>query len=221
MIDFARLREQMVETQLIPRGIKDVRVLDAMRTIPRHLFVPRVMQQHAYEDRPLPIGKQQTISQPFIVAYMAEAASVPAEGARVLELGTGSGYGAAILSCLAEHVETVEIIEEHANHARDVLDAVGIDNVHVHHADGMYGWESGGPYDAIVVTAAPIFVPPMLKEQLAVGGRMVIPVGDARDMKMLLITRSTEGFEERATFAVRFVPMTGAISEGNTNGFLG
>ena len=201
----ARERARMVAEQLRARGIRDRRVLAAMARVPRHQFVPAPYRELAYADHPLPIGFEQTISQPYIVAYMTEVARV-SPGERVLEIGTGSGYQAAILAELAREVYTVEIVPELASRARTQLGALGYTNVHVRTGDGYAGWREHAPYHAIVVTAAPDHVPPALVEQLAVGGRMVIPVG-AGEQEMRVISKTARGVVEQTTIPVRFVPL--------------
>lgn len=196
----------MVRTQIEARGISDPRVLAAMRSVPRHEFVPEHLRAQAYEDRPLPIGEDQTISQPFVVAAMTDLARVEPT-ARVLEVGTGSGYQAAVLATLAAEVYTIEIIPGLAARAEQTLRRLGFDNIVFRVGDGHAGWPEAAPFDAIVVTAAPAEVPQALLDQLAVGGRLVIPVGDA-DQELLEITRSPTGFRRRSVFPVRFVPMT-------------
>lgn len=196
----------MVRTQIEARGISDPRVLAAMRSAPRHEFVPEHLRAQAYEDRPLPIGEDQTISQPFVVAAMTDLARVEPT-ARVLEVGTGSGYQAAVLATLAAEVYTIEIIPGLAARAEQTLRRLGFDNIVFRVGDGHAGWPEAAPFDAIVVTAAPAEVPQALLDQLAVGGRLVIPVGDA-DQELLEITRSPTGFRRRSVFPVRFVPMT-------------
>ena len=198
-------RGRMVDQQLRARGISDRSVLDAMARVPRHRFVPAPLQHLAYEDHPLPIGFDQTISQPYIVAYMTEAAAVE-PGDKVLEIGTGSGYQAAILGELAREVHTVEIVPELAERARAQLSLMGYANVHVRTGDGYEGWPEHAPFDAIVVTAAPDHVPPALVEQLAVGARMVIPVGRG-DQQMRVITKTARGMIDERTIPVRFVPL--------------
>ncbi len=197
----------MVTEQLIARGIHDARVLDALREVPRHAFVPEALRSFAYADQPLPIGHEQTISQPYIVAAMSELAQIGPED-RVLEIGTGSGYQAAVLARLAREVYSIEILAPLAERARATLKELGIDNVSVRAGDGYQGWPDKAPFAAILVTAAPPAVPAPLKEQLAIGGRLVIPVGTG-DQELRVITRTEHGFEERSVFAVRFVPMTG------------
>jgi protein-L-isoaspartate(D-aspartate) O-methyltransferase len=204
--DLTRRRERMVAEQLAGRDIKDPRVLDAMRKVPRHLFVPVEQQRFAYEDYPLPIGNQQTISQPYIVAYMTEALELEPTDT-VLEIGTGSGYQAAVLAALAKRVFSIEIVGELADRARRLLADAGYTNVQVRHGDGYAGWPEEGPFDAIIVTAAPDHVPEPLVQQLAAGGRMIIPVGDAFQ-ELRLVQRTDAGVVERTTLAVRFVPLT-------------
>lgn len=203
-----RARRRMVETQIRARGINDSRVLEAMRRVPRHRFVPASQIASAYEDRPLLIGQNQTISQPYIVAYMTEAADISANE-KILEIGTGSGYQAAILGEMAREVYTIEIIPELAEGARRVLSELGYRNVQTRTGNGYAGWPERAPFDAILVTAAPEQVPQALIEQLAVGGRMVIPVGRG-EQEMVIITKTEQGVVERRTIPVRFVPMTGS-----------
>ena len=204
---FAGARAQMVEQQLRARDVKAAAVLEAMRSVPRHRFVPAGVRHLAYADHPLPIGLGQTISQPYIVAYMTEAADI-APGDKVLEIGTGSGYQAAVLGEIAREVYTIEIVPELAESARMVLADLGYTNVHVKAGNGYLGWPEHAPFDAIVVTAAPEEVPQALVDQLAVGGKMVIPVG-AMVQDMMIIERTQRGVIERKTIPVRFVPMTG------------
>jgi protein-L-isoaspartate(D-aspartate) O-methyltransferase len=204
---FAEQRRQMVERQIRARGISDKAVLEAMLKVPRHLFVPADRVQLSYQDHPLPIGNEQTISQPYIVAYMSEAVEIT-KNEKVLEIGTGSGYQAAILGELAKEVYTIEIIPELADRARRTLSELGYKNVHVKTGNGYEGWAEHAPYDGIVVTAAPDEVPKALVDQLAVNGRMVIPVG-VWDQEMMIITRTSNGVIEKRTIPVRFVPMTG------------
>jgi protein-L-isoaspartate(D-aspartate) O-methyltransferase len=204
--DFAQERRVLVD-QLKAEGINSSAVLDAMLKVPRHEFVPLAHRRYAYQNRPLPIGHDQTISQPFIVGYMTEAASI-APGEKVLEIGTGSGYQAAILGELAKEVYTIEIIPELADGARSVLSKLGYRNVHVKTGNGYAGWPEHAPFDAIVVTAAPDEIPQTLVDQLAVKGKMVIPVGTAFQ-EMVIITRNESGVVERRTIPVQFVPMTG------------
>lgn len=205
------LRREMVRRQITGRGIRDERVVRAMEQVPRHLFVPDGLQEAAYGDRPLAIGHGQTISQPYIVAFMAAAAAIEPDD-RVLEIGTGSGYGAAVLAELAAEVYSVEIVPELAEQARRVLSAAGYDRVRVRAGNGWLGWAEHAPYDAVVVTAAPEHVPEALVEQLAPGGKMVIPVGGSAfmDEQILRVLRRTpDGLVEEASLPVRFVPMVG------------
>jgi protein-L-isoaspartate(D-aspartate) O-methyltransferase len=199
------LREEMVRKQIESRGVRDTAVLRAMLEVPRHRFVPEVSLPRAYGDYPLPIGLGQTISQPYIVAFMAEAATLAPED-RVLEIGTGSGYGAAVLAKIAAEVYTVEILPELAERARGVLNELGFANTLVRTGNGWLGWPEFAPYDAIVVTAAPDEIPERLVDQLAIGGTLVVPVGEI--LQNLLVLRKTrEGLEEVASLPVRFVPM--------------
>lgn len=203
-------RETMVARQIAARGLEDARVLAALRAVPRHRFVPESEAADAYTDHPLPIGHGQTISQPYVVAFMTHAADVAA-GERVLEVGTGSGYQAAVLAQMGCEVWTIEIVEPLGLRAERYLSDAGYERVHVRIGDGYRGWPEAAPFDAIVVTAAPDHVPEPLLEQLAVGGRLVIPVGpqDARGQEILRITRTAEGLERQTLLPVRFVPMTG------------
>ena len=210
-------RERMVATQIEARGITDPLVLEAMRAVPRERFVPAVLARFAYDDGPLPISEGQTISQPYIVAVMTQAAGLK-PGARVLEIGTGSGYGAAVLSRIAADVYTVERVRELAEQARGRLAGLGYANVHVLEGDGSLGWEEHAPYDAIVVTAGGPRVPQALLSQLALGGRVIMPTGSvARHQRLVRVTRTDaqeyrcENLEE-----VAFVPLIGA--EGWTEG---
>jgi protein-L-isoaspartate(D-aspartate) O-methyltransferase len=205
--DESAQRNRMVERQIERRGVKNPRVLEAMRTVPRHLFVPQPYREHAYQDRALPIGRGQTISQPYIVAVMTELLD-PQPTDKVLEVGTGSGYQAAVLSTLVEKVCTIEIIPELAERARRTLAARGHNNVEVITGDGYRGLPAQAPFDGILVTAAPKEVPEPLLEQLGVGGRLVIPVGD-RDQRLKVLERTAQGIETKTLFPVRFVPLTG------------
>jgi protein-L-isoaspartate(D-aspartate) O-methyltransferase len=189
----------------------DARALAALRAVPRHEFVPEAQREHAYEDRPLPIGHGQTISQPYIVAVMSEALELD-ENERVLEIGTGSGYQAAVLGELAREVYSIEIVAPLAERAKVDLARLGYDNVHVRQGDGYRGWPEQAPFDAIVVTAAPDHVPQALVDQLAVGGRLVIPVGRGVQ-ELLRISRDEQGVHEERLLGVRFVPMTGEARE--------
>ena len=197
----------MVNEQLRSRDITDARVLDAMLKVPRHLFVPEPQRSQAYGDFPLPIGHDQTISQPYIVAFMTQGLRVE-PGHRVLEIGTGSGYQAAILGLLAKEVYTIEIVQPLAERARTTLAEQGHRNVHVRYGNGYLGWPEHAPFDRIMVTAAPDEVPPVLVEQLKIGGLMAIPVGTV-SQELRILRRTAIGLETLATLPVRFVPMTG------------
>lgn len=205
--DFEAARVRMVSEQLRGRDIRDPRVLQAMRTVPRHLFVPESLRPRAYDDSPLPIGYEQTISQPYIVAFMTQALDVQPSH-RVLEIGTGSGYQAAVLSALARRVYTIEIVEPLASRARADLARMGYSNVEVRTGNGYLGWPEHAPYDRIMVTAAPDEVPPALVEQLAIGGLMAIPIGTVRQ-ELRILRRTATSLETIRTLPVRFVPMTG------------
>ncbi len=198
-------RDRMVNQQIVRRGIQDPRVIEALRAVPRHLFVPREERSAAYDDHPLPIGHGQTISQPYVVALMTETID-PEPGDRVLEIGTGSGYQAAVLSLLVKDVYSIEIVESLGRAAEKRLDELGYENVHVRIGDGYQGWPEEAPFDAIVVTAAPPEIPQALVDQLAEGGRMVIPVGtDYQELVML--TKTGGQVTKRMLTTVRFVPM--------------
>jgi protein-L-isoaspartate(D-aspartate) O-methyltransferase len=198
-------RRQMVEYQLRDRGIKNERVLAAMSQVPRHQFVDPSLRDLAYSDRPLPIGHNQTISQPYIVAYMTETAEISSSD-KVLEIGTGCGYQAAILSKIAKKVYTIEIIPQLATRARRTLTKLGYQNVEVKTGDGYQGWAENAPYDAIIVTAAPERVPQPLIDQLAINGKMVIPIG-TRYQEIVVLTKTQDGVVKETTIPVRFVPM--------------
>ena len=208
---FAAQRERMVREQILQRGIRDPRVLEAMRKVPRHLFVPPELRDRAYKDCPLPIGYGQTISQPYIVAFMTEAACLTPE-AVVLEIGTGSGYQAAILAELARQVYSLERLAPLATRAQQTLAALGYRNVEVRQGDGYQGWPEHAPYDAILVTAAPPTLPTLLLDQLAVGGTLVVPVGESRpgaqgSQSLLILHKTPEGVVQKGAFPVQFVPM--------------
>ncbi len=205
-------RRMMVAATLVGRGIADQRVLQAMSTVPRHVFVPEALEKFAYHDGPLSIGEGQTISQPYVVALMCEALRVKPSD-RILEVGAGSGYAAAILSLLGAEVHAVERHQQLAMSARGTLEAGGYDNVHVHWSDGQEGWESGAPYDAILVSAAADRVPPQVLSQLALGGRLVMPVGDHFSQQLLRITRAPHGLERESLISVRFVPLLSGRDE--------
>jgi len=198
-------RKQMVDKQIKARGVRDERVLEALYKVERHLFVPDRIKGDAYRDRPLPIGHGQTISQPYIVAYMTEAAEVK-PGDRVLEIGTGSGYQAAVLAEIAGEVYTIERIKPLAELSAKRLKDMGYGNVKVKWGDGYKGWEEFAPYDVIIVTAAPPDMPGELQSQLKEGGRMIVPVGRFYQ-ELVLVTRTDSGFERKRLLPVRFVPM--------------
>ncbi|HSN15153.1 MAG TPA: protein-L-isoaspartate(D-aspartate) O-methyltransferase [Anaeromyxobacteraceae bacterium] len=203
----------MVATQIAARDISDARVLEAMRRVERHRFVPPSARSDAYGDHPLPIGHDQTISQPYIVALMTELARVK-PGDRVLEVGTGSGYQAAVLAVLAKEVYTIEIVEPLAREAAGRLKALGYANVTVRAGDGYRGWPEHAPFDAILVTAAPPEIPQPLVDQLAVGGRLVAPVGEEWGaQELVVLERTPAGVKRRVVAPVRFVPMTGEARE--------
>ena len=199
-------RQEMVEYQIRDRGIQDRRVLAAMSKVPRHEFVESPWKDFAYSDRPLPIGHQQTISQPYIVAYMSETAEISPE-AKVLEIGTGCGYQAAILGEIAKEVYSIEIIPELAARARQTLSQLGYGNIEIKTGDGYQGWSEHAPYDAIIVTAAPEKIPQPLIEQLATNGKMVIPVGGGWHQDIIVLTKTEERIIKQKTIPVRFVPM--------------
>lgn len=207
-VDYQEERKQMVARQLWAHGITDPRVLAAFEAVPRQLFVHAEDRSMAYEDHPLAIGYEQTISQPFIVAYMTQALELTGSE-RVLEVGTGSGYQAAILSRLVREVHTVERIEPLAHHAARVLAEIGAENVHLHLGDGSLGWSEFAPYDAILVTAAAPHVPQALLAQLADPGRMILPVGVRGDQKLELWKRAENSFSHEVLLAVAFVPLRG------------
>jgi protein-L-isoaspartate(D-aspartate) O-methyltransferase len=201
-------RKRMVESQLISRGIKDQRVIDAMLRVPRHLFVEEAMSLQAYSDSPLPIGEKQTISQPYMVALMTELLALKGNE-KVLEIGTGSGYQAAILATLVSKVYTVERYRTLAMQARKVLDSLRLLNVNLKIGDGSEGWVEEAPFDAIIVTAGAPVVPDQLLEQLSVGGRLVIPVGSQFEQVLKRVTRTADGFQSEQSVGCRFVKLVG------------
>ena len=207
VVDYSVARHDMVRTQLAARDIADSLVLQVMTKIPRHEFVPPPLSSMAYRDHPLPIGEDQTISQPYIVAFMTQALELEA-GDRVLEIGTGSGYQAAVLARLVAEVYSIEIIPSLGNPARELLQRLGFDNIAVRIGDGYAGWPSKAPFNAIMVTAAPHHVPPALVEQLAEGGRVVLPVGD-QYQELLRLSKRDGKVHAESLLPVRFVPMTG------------
>lgn len=210
MAYFTKQREEMVRHQIERRGVRSKLVLDAMRRVPRERFLPQGQGGFAYDDSPLPIGQGQTISQPYIVAFMAEALKLSG-GEKILEIGTGSGYAAAVLAEIVAEVYTIERIKSLANMASSVLDTLGYDNVHVMHGDGTLGCPGQAPFDGIVVTAGAPEVPKNLQQQLKVGGSLIIPVGESHTFQQLLrITRvSEDDFEREQLLPVRFVPLIG------------
>ena len=211
--DFAQQREQMVETQLESRDIQSERVLEAMKKVPRHLFMPASVRQYAYVDSPVPIGKGQTISQPYIVGLMTQTVD-PKPGDRALEVGTGSGYQAAVLGELVQEVFSIEIIPDLAERAEKVLAESGYDNVEVRQGDGYQGWPEKAPFDIILITAAPEEIPQPLIDQLAEGGRLVVPVGPQEEIQTLTLVTREKGEVKRTYITdVRFVPMTGEVQQ--------
>lgn len=204
--DFTEARERMVARQLAARDISDPRVLDAMRLVPRHRFVALEQASEAYADYPLSIGHGQTISQPYIVAYMVEQLRLT-PASRVLEIGTGCGYHTAVLAKLAGHVYSIEIVDALARRAREALDSLGIANVTIAARDGNDGWPEHAPYDGITVAAATTEVPPPLVDQLAVGGRLIIPIGEDEFQTLHLIEKRANGTTDLALIDVRFVPL--------------
>jgi protein-L-isoaspartate(D-aspartate) O-methyltransferase len=210
MSDYSKLRERMVKRQITSRGVRSKLVLDAMRKVPRERFLPKGQGIFAYDDSPLPIGEGQTISQPYIVAYMAESLALEG-GEKVLEIGTGSGYAAAVLAEIAAEVYTIERIEGLASMARSNLDALGYENVHVRCGDGTLGWPEEAPFDGIVVAAGGPDVPDTLQQQLKIGGRLVIPIGRSKAYQELVcVTRvADDEFRTEDLVPVRFVPLVG------------
>ena len=207
---YAKRRQTMVREHIAARGVKDARVLAAMKRVPREEFVPPELRDSAYADLPLPIGEGQTISQPFIVASMTEALRLTG-GERVLEVGTGSGYAAAVLAEIADEVFTIERIPALVTSAKAALERLGYGNVHVITGDGTLGYPTGAPYDAIVVTAEGPRVPPALRDQLKRGGRLVMPMGDPHNQMLVRLTRRAEGDDTiEELYPVRFVPLIGA-----------
>ncbi|MCX5801577.1 MAG: protein-L-isoaspartate(D-aspartate) O-methyltransferase [Candidatus Eisenbacteria bacterium] len=201
----------MVDEQIVKRGVADTLVLAAMRNVPRHEFVPEAYRKYAYADEPLPIGDGQTISQPYIVALMTETLNLD-KSSKVLEIGTGSGYQAAVLAEIAKEVYSIEIVEPLARRASETLERLGYKNVKVKCGDGYGGWPDEAPFDAIIVTAAPGHIPQPLIDQLKVGGKMSIPVGDVYQ-ELVVVTKKDKGITKRDVIPVRFVPMTGEAQE--------
>ena len=207
-LDYTRAREKMVKEQIIERGIKDPRVIEAMRKIPRHLFVPEALLGRAYGDTALPIGDGQTITQPYMVAYMSEALGLRGRE-RVLEVGTGSGYQAAVLACLAERVYSVERIRSLLERARKALDRIHCHNVVTKLSDGSYGWDEEAPFHAILITAGAPSVPEPLLDQLKTGGTMVIPVGERNSQRLIRIRKDSRGLSQEDLLECNFVSLVG------------
>jgi protein-L-isoaspartate(D-aspartate) O-methyltransferase len=208
---YEKMRLTMVRDQIERRGIKDKKVLEALRKVPRHKFVPKHLQKYAYADEPLPIGEDQTISQPYIVAFMTEQLQLKSNQ-KVLEIGTGSGYQAAILGEIADSVFTIEIVDVLARRAKKTLESLGYKNIFVKSGDGYKGWPEHAPFDAIIITAAPTKIPQPLENQLKTGGRMILPLGDY-SQELVLLEKNQEGITRRSLLPVRFVPMTGEIEK--------
>lgn len=208
---YQKMRNSMVRDQIENRGINDEKVLNAMRTVPRHEFVPDHLKKYAYADEPLPIGEDQTISQPYIVAYMTEKLDLSFDD-KVLEIGTGSGYQAAVLAQIIDTVFTIEIVDVLAKRAQQKLTALGYNNIFVKSGDGYKGWPEQAPFDAIIITAAPTIIPEPLVDQLKIGGRMILPLGDY-SQDLVLISKNDDGISEQKLLPVRFVPMTGEIED--------
>jgi protein-L-isoaspartate(D-aspartate) O-methyltransferase len=207
--DFAALRNQMVEKHILSRGIKDSATIKSLLAVPREEFVPLALRRHAYDDSPLPIGEGQTISQPYIVALMTSSIQLSPYDT-ILEIGTGSGYQAAILSRIVKKVYTIERIPELGEHASNLFKELGFSNIEVKIGDGTLGWKEKGPFDAIIVTAGAPQVPQYLKDQVKVGGRIVIPVGDTLSQRLLLLHKvSEQEWREQVLESVRFVPLIG------------
>lgn len=207
--EYSATRQKMVETQLLPRGIKDSRVIAAMKKVPRHLFLDEALWPEAYEDHPVPIGEKQTISQPFIVAIMSETLKLNGKE-KILEIGTGSGYQTAILAELAEQVYSVERLPSIAKRARKILDELKYSNIIITIGDGTLGWKDHSPYDGIIVTAAAPYPPQTLLEQLKIGGRLVIPIGDESTQDLTLYIRESEADYNKESYGgCRFVKLIG------------
>jgi len=217
-VNYAAARRNMVERQVIARGVSDPQVIAAMREVPRHLFIEEALRAQAYGDAPLPIGERQTISQPYMVASMTEALSLQRHD-QVLEIGTGSGYQSAILAKIVRRVLTIERIPELARQARRVLDATGCGNVQIRVGDGTLGWPEEAPFDAIIVTAGAPTIPEEYRRQLAIGGRLVIPVGDRGSQMLLRVVRTGEAsYREESLLGCRFVPLIGVHGWGGEGG---
>lgn len=210
--DYKIKREKMVQQQIIGRGVKDSRVIEAMKTVERHLFVPADRAGEAYNDCPLPIGYRQTISQPYIVAFMTEILDLKTTD-KVLEVGTGSGYQAAVLAEICDSVFSVEVVPELGERAKNLLKVLRYDNIRVKVGDGYRGWSDHAPFDAIIVTCAPTHIPGPLKEQLSEGGKMIIPVGERYVQELVLLEKKNGKIRQKNILPVRFVPMVDP--EGN------
>lgn len=208
MVNFKKARDRMVETQIAARGVHDERVLEAMRKVPRHQFVDEALRDQAYSDHPLPIGEKQTISQPYIVALMTESLELSGSE-KILEIGTGSGYQSAVLAELADRVFSIERYPALAYRANGVLRKLGYRNVIVRVGDGSLGWPDDAPFDGILVTAGTPSIPQPLIDQLAVGGRLVVPVGDRMSQELVLVRRHAEGINKSHLGGVRFVDLIG------------
>lgn len=205
--EYAKLREKMVDEQIVSRGIRDQKVLEAMRKVPRHKFVSESQLEYAYSDSPLPIGYNQTISQPYIVALMTKCLKL-SDMSKVLEIGTGSGYQAAILAEIAKIVYSMEIVEELALSASRLFDELGYKNIEVKHGNGYLGWPEYAPFNRIIITAAPKRIPQNLVDQLELDGRMIVPVGDFYQ-ELILVTKTEKEINQKNITGVRFVPMVG------------
>ena len=210
--EYKTMRSEMVKRQIIARGVKNPMVIEAMKTVPRHLFVPEGEQKNAYKDQARSIGSGQTISQPYIVAFMTEELNLK-EGDKVLEIGTGSGYQASVLGQIVDTVFSIEIIEELAARAKHTIESLSYKNIVIKQGDGYLGWPEKAPFDAIIVTAAPPTIPPLLLEQLKIGGRMILPVGKYVQ-ELVIVSKNEGGHTMESVLPVRFVPMTGKIQEG-------
>jgi len=208
MVNFKKARERMVETQIAARGVHDERVLEAMRKVPRHLFLDEALRDQAYSDHPLPIAEKQTISQPYIVALMTESLELNGEE-KVLEIGTGSGYQTAILAELADRVFSIERYPDLAYRANSILQKLGYGNIIVRVGDGSLGWPDDAPFDGIIVTAGTPKIPQPLVDQLKMGGRLVVPVGDRFGQDLILVRRVAEGIKKTNLGGVRFVNLVG------------
>jgi protein-L-isoaspartate(D-aspartate) O-methyltransferase len=208
MVNFKKARERMVQTQVMTRGVHDERVLEAMRKVPRHLFVDEALRDQAYSDHPLPIAENQTISQPYIVGLMTESLELKGTE-KVLEIGTGSGYQSAVLAELADRVFSIERHPELGYRANSILRSLGYDNVIIRVGDGSLGWPDDAPFDGIIVTAGTPMIPQPLIDQLVMGGRLIVPVGDRTAQDLILVERGREGIKKTNLGGVRFVNLVG------------